>query len=86
MAVFATVAYTVLGADPGMSRITDLAIGPDPDLLFSTTRYDGVISSWDISGDLLDNFDSEAHVSAPMAGATPNLAFVAGTLVSGGGR
>ena len=85
MAAFSTVAYTVLVTDPDMSRITDLAFGPDPDVLVATTRYDGILSSWDTSGDLLDLIDSVSHSAPPMAGATPNLTFVGGTILSGGG-
>lgn len=85
MPQFSVLRYTVGPDDPTMSRITDLAIGPDVNRLYATTRYDGVISSWDISGSRLTSLDDADHESAPVAGALPNLTFLGDTILSGGG-
>lgn len=77
--------------DAGLSRITDLALGQGPlaDLLYSTTRFDGRITSWDIAGTALTPQDTDSFDSGVIAGNQPHLAFASiGTstaLLSGGG-
>lgn len=77
--------------DAGLSRITDLVLGDGPlsGLLYSTTRFDGRITSWDIGGTALTPQDTAGFTSGLIAGNHPSLAVI-GTatgpvLVSGGG-
>lgn len=73
--------------DAGTSRITDLALGTGAlsDVLYSTTRYDGQIDSWDITGNGLADIDSDGFAIGPIAGNNPRLTFVDGQLLTGGG-
>lgn len=69
------VTSVVPAADVDVSRITDLALGPDGGL-YATTNYDGWVSAWDISGTGLTLIDQDAHRADLSAGATPGLTFV----------
>lgn len=73
--------------DAGTSRITDLALGTGAlsDVLYSTTRYDGQIDSWDIKGNGLADIDSDGFAIGAIAGNNPRLTFVDGQLLTGGG-
>ena len=73
--------------DAGTSRITDLALGTGAlsDVLYSTTRYDGQIDSWDIAGSGLADIDSDGFAIGAIAGNNPRLTFVDGQLLTGGG-
>jgi Ca2+-binding RTX toxin-like protein len=74
-------------SDAGTSRITDLALGTGAlaDVLYSTTRYDGQIDSWDIAGSGLAALDSDGFAIGPIAGNNPRLTFLGGQLLTGGG-
>ena len=71
-----SVAHSVVRPqDLGTSRITDLMLG-DAGMLYSTTRYDGQITAWEIAGgDLIPAADS-AYESPLIAGNQPWLAQV----------
>ncbi|MCK0122093.1 hypothetical protein MWU61_16190 [Loktanella sp. F6476L] len=73
--------------DAGTSRITDIALGTGAlsDVLYSTTRYDGQIDSWDITGSGIAALDSDSFAIGPIAGNSPRLTFVDGQLLTGGG-
>ncbi len=63
-----------------MSRITDLEVmtpveGGDA-VLYSTTRYDGALASWDFGGPGIRHVDSEGFQRDVAAGATVGIAFV----------
>lgn len=62
-------------ADLGVSRITDLALGPNGGL-YATTNYDGWISAWDIDDTGLTQTGQLDHTASLSAGATPGLTFV----------
>ncbi|MBB5723637.1 Ca2+-binding RTX toxin-like protein [Loktanella ponticola] len=87
MPEFALIQMILRPADIGTSRITDLAIGTGAlgDVLYSTTRFDGQIDSWDIAGNTLAPRDSDGFAIGPIAGNQPTLAFWDGQLLSGGG-
>jgi hypothetical protein len=87
MPTFALTQMTLRPSDAGTSRITDLALGTGAlaDVLYSTTRFDGQIDSWDIAGTALTGLDSDGFLIGPLAGNQPTLAFVDGQLLSGGG-
>lgn len=74
--------------DAGTSRITDLLLGPG-DLLYTTTRYDGHITAWDISGTGLTPLADAPYESPLIAGNHPWLAQVetdsGPALLAGGG-
>ena len=80
------VATIVAPADRTISRLTDLAFGPDG-LLYGTTRYDGALIAWDVTapGAPVEAF-RQPHPGAAAAGADPSLAFIGSTLLSGGGQ
>jgi serralysin len=87
MPQFSLIQMTVRVADTGTSRITDLVLGSGAlsDVLYSTTRFDGQIDSWDITGTTLTGLDGDAFAIGPVAGNHPTLTFVNGQLLSGGG-
>lgn len=64
--------------DADTSRITDIALGTGAQAgnLYTTTRFDGQINSFDISGAGLDLQDAQGFQTGPMAGSQPHLAFV----------
>ena len=75
---FDVVAYRVAEADQEHSRITDLAIvniDGTPHLV-TTTRYDGVLQSWDITGGNLVNKDTVAFDGGDVRGAQPTITMV----------
>ena len=85
--------YVVPIGSQNLSHITDLAI-LDPgdgsgEVLYATTRYDGTLSAWNISGPGIVVIDSVAHTRPDRAGAEPDLGFVTTgggvALLSGGG-
>ncbi|WP_296425649.1 calcium-binding protein [Yoonia sp.] len=92
MSLFYFVTHVVVAADLERSRITDLAfvdVG-GTDLLLSTTRFDGVLTAWDITGGLLTLYDSIAFDGGDQPGGTSSLTSVAlageaGLLIGGGG-
>ncbi|MEL6641502.1 MAG: calcium-binding protein [Pseudomonadota bacterium] len=59
--------------DAGTSRITDLMLGGDG-ILYSTTRYDGQITAWDITGGELLPIADNPYESPVIAGNDPWLA------------
>ena len=83
MSQFSLVRYVTSPDDLAMSRITDLAISGN--ILVSTTRYDGVVATWNIAASKLDPLDSASHASDPRVGADPAVAIVAGHVLTGGG-
>lgn len=87
MPEFTLTQMLVRPADAGTSRITDLAVGTGVfgDILYSTTRYDGQIDSWDIAGSGLAALDSDNFAIGPVAGNSPRLTFLDGQLLTGGG-
>ena len=87
MPQFSLTTMIVRPSDVTTSRITDLALGTGAlsDVLYSTTRFDGQIDSWDITGTALTHSDSDGFEIGPIAGNNPTLAFVDGQLLSGGG-
>lgn len=82
---FALTAMIVRPDDLALSRITDLALGPVAGTLYSTTRYDGQITQWDITGPTLAAVADHIFAGIPIAGNDPMLSFVGDTLLSGGG-
>lgn len=88
MPQFANIAMLARPVDATISRITDLVLGDD-DTLYSTTRFDGQITAWDIAGTGLAPTAANTFASGLIAGYQPMLALVgttAGTaLLSGGG-
>lgn len=74
--------------DATTSRITDLIFGPG-DWLYSTTRFDGQITAWHISGTNLTPADDVAYASPLIAGNDPTLVQVqtsnGPTVLSAGG-
>lgn len=70
----------VTSADQGFSRITDLQIHNGS--IYSTTRFDGRIATWDVA--TLSLTSEKSVPIAPIAGSTPTLAFVGNNLISGG--
>lgn len=74
--------------DDAVSRITDLMRGPN-DVLYSTTRFDGQITSWDITGAGLTPLDDSSFDSGVIAGNQPALGLITTNtgpaLLSGGG-
>ena len=87
MPAFTLAQMTQRPTDAGTSRITDLALGTGAlsDVLYSTTRYDGQIDSWDIAGGGITALDSDGFAIGPIAGNNPRLTFVDGQLLTGGG-
>lgn len=87
MPTFSLTRMLVRPADQTTSRITDLALGTGvrADVLYSTTRYDGQIDSWDVAGTALTAQDSATFDIGPVAGNQPALAFVGDQILSGGG-
>ena len=87
MPQFSLIQMTVRVADTGTSRITDLVLGTGAlsNVLYSTTRFDRQIDSWDIAGTKLSGRDSATFAIGPVAGNHPTLTFVNGQLLSGGG-
>lgn len=81
-------AMTVRPSDATTSRITDLMFGPG-DWLYSTTRFDGQITAWDISGTNLSPADDATYASPVIAGNDPRLAQIETTagpsILSAGG-
>ena len=71
--------------DPTLSRITDLALGPNGTQLYSTTRYDGRITRWEIADAPLALQADHTHAGTPRAGNTPQLTFLGDQLITGGG-
>ncbi len=63
-------------SDLTTSRITDLMFGPG-DWLYSTTRFDGQITAWDISGTNLIPTDDNAYSGPLIAGNDPALSLIA---------
>lgn len=63
-------------ADAAMSRITDLAIGPRGDTLYGTTRYDGQLTAWTITGAQLSQLDRDTFAIGALPAALPGLTFV----------
>ena len=83
--------YTTAATDLEHSRITDLDIVTvnGTDILLSTTRFDGVLSSWSIDGGTLGLIDTLAFQGGDMAGGTSTLMTLdidgeTGLLVGGG--
>ena len=87
MPTFSLTRMVLRPADQTASRITDLALGTgaQADVLYSTTRFDGQIESWDISGTNLTAQSTANFAIGPLAGNQPDLAFVGEQLLSGGG-
>ncbi|PUB14847.1 calcium-binding protein [Yoonia sediminilitoris] len=83
--------YITDGVELGHSRITDLDIldNNGTPLLISSTRYDGLLESWDIATGTLARIDSFAFGGVGQAGVTPSPTDleIAGNpgLFSGGG-
>lgn len=75
---FSVVAYRVAEEDQERSRITDLAIIDVNGVaqLISTTRYDGVLQSWDIGADPLSLTDTLLFDGGDRAGTIPTLVVV----------
>ena len=74
-------------SDTGTSRVTDLVFGTGiySGVLYSTTRFDGQIDSWDVSGGGLVAVDDVAFAIGPIAGNQPALVVVDDHLLSEGG-
>lgn len=74
--------------DTVTSRITDLMLG-DAGVLYSTTRFDGHITRWDIDGTTLAPVQDVGFAGSVIAGNQPALSFVdtafGPALLSGGG-
>jgi len=62
MSSFSWIKTTVQAADTAMSRITDLAISA-AGTLYSTTRYAGQLTAWNISGIQLTYLDRDTFAS-----------------------
>ena len=73
--------------DEFFSNYTDLCLVGD--ILYATTRYDGRIEAWDISGTTLSRFDTLNHSRADTAGVEASLIELTfngqTSLLSGGG-
>ncbi|WP_341367438.1 calcium-binding protein [Yoonia sp. BS5-3] len=67
--------YITAEADLEYSLITDLEIVNvgGTDVLLSTTRFDGVLSSWEIEGGTLDLIDTVAFEGGDLPGGTSSL-------------
>lgn len=87
MPTFTLTQSVVRPVDETTSRITDLLLGSgdQADVLYTTTRYDGRIESWDIAGTTLSPADSATFNIGPLAGSQPSLTFVGDDILSGGG-
>lgn len=91
MPLFTHLSTVIRPDDADLSRVTDLVLGQGAlyDQLYSTTRFDGRITSWDIAGTTLVPQDTDRFASGVIAGNQPHLAFVSigatAALLSGGG-
>ncbi len=87
------VRYSVVADDADYSHITDLAlVRPTPSsapLLYATTRYDGIISAWNIGGTALSRLGEVSHTRDDVAGLVTHLGLVevggSLSLITGGG-
>lgn len=79
--------YTAQAADLEFSHITGLEVFDvnGEDILYATTRLDGFVSAWDISGDAVTLIDADAYGQTAIAGGAPALAMIGDTLLTSGG-
>lgn len=87
MPLFSLIHTVVRPEDAATSRITDLTLGTGAfaDVLYSTTRFDGQIDSWDIAGTALTALESDGFAIGPQAGNQPTLTLIDDQILSGGG-
>lgn len=76
MSSFTLISTVITAVDATMSRITDLALGPDGNTLYSTTRYDGALTAWRITGIQLTQLDRDTFATGALPGSLPGLTFV----------
>lgn len=88
------ITYSVDPADNTLPRITDFFFAPSvagsAGMLYSSTRYSGVLASWSLAGPALKAFDSTSLLRPDAAGAVAQIgAMQIGSnsyLLTGGGR
>ncbi len=81
MSQFSILRTTIGSTDISSSRIVQLAFVHD--VLFSSTLYDGQITSWSL--DTLEEGDINSYLGSAVAGSMPVLADVGASLLTGGG-
>jgi serralysin len=91
MPVLSFVTYLNPANSALMSHITDLAILDDPGgpVLYSTTRFDGQITAWDIDGAGISAISTVTYRQVDVPGSTPQLGLIktesGSALLYGGG-
>ena len=81
---FSVFDYAFEPEDFDVSRFTDIRLSADQQVVYATNRYDGGITALGLVGSELNIIDRSTHAAAPTAGADPSLAFLDGSLISGG--